>query len=562
MLKLFSFFSLLTRFLFKTTWPRQLFFCLLSISLCFFVGCGDSDKKSSGIERFEAGTQVQIISADTPQVLDPHDTSDGGSVKVINQIYQTLLRIDPQDPNRLLPELAKSWKTDEQGLGITFTIRENVSFHDGAKLDAAAVKLSLDRLRGQDFKLLSAPYAGQFSGIKNIQAQGMQLMVELTAPTSRVMLRNLSMFCASIISPQLLEKTRGKDPQAASIYVTKHAAGTGPYALHSFDPKAMRTRLQAFDRYWQGKPAMETLLFTSVPDENTRYEYLKKKSGYLFFDDLPRQHWKNIKENKNFQLHTWWALSTCYLGINAKHQKTSNPKLRKALQLAVDRSKILEHYEGTARSTYSLVPQPMAEYDSKIRPEGWLENKEQRLAQAQKLLEETNPEKLTLYYPKVARPYLPRPQDIADTLRNQFQAIGLEVDIQGEDNSTLFSSISTGKYELILLGWMTDNADPDNFYSPLADGDSVSQADPNNTSRLVNAEIHQKILEARGLEEANKRIQSYRAIEQMLQDRVRGYIPLVNAQQALAFSSSLKGVEVDALGHYRFHKAKPSQALK
>ena len=64
---------------------------------------------------------------------------------------------------------------------------------------------------------------------------------------------------------------------------------------------------------------------------------------------------------------------------------------------------------------------------------------------------------VTVYFPLQPRPYLPRPQDIADTVRQQLKAVGLDARIQGEDKNKLFPGVATGQYELILIGWMTDN---------------------------------------------------------------------------------------------------------
>ena len=191
-----------------------------------------------GIQRVDQSSLVEVITSDDAKVLDPHSTSDGGNVKLINQLYQTLVRVDPQDTSKLIPELAVKWEVAEDARQITFTIREGVEFHDGAALDAAAVKLSLDRLRERGFELRTSPYGFMFNEISELVAEGSQLTMKLSAPVAPVLLKSLSMFSASVVSPKLLAATMDMKPEEAETHVTKNAAGTGPYRLDAFDPAA------------------------------------------------------------------------------------------------------------------------------------------------------------------------------------------------------------------------------------------------------------------------------------------------------------------------------------
>ncbi len=531
---------------------------LLAAALC---GCPGSGSSAGGIQRVDEKALVTVITADQPATLDPHVTSNGGDVKVIVQVYQTLVRVDPDDVGTLLPELAESWQVSEDGQAVTFQIRQGVTFHDGAPLDAAACKLSLDRARKVGFELPTAPYATEFAHVTALEADGHTLTVRLDAPVARVLLRNLSMFCASIVSPQVLEASKAAGaPDAASALVSKQAAGTGPFRVDAFDPAAKVVRLVANEGYWGGAPEVKTVVFQSVTDENARTEYLTKPKGLLLVDDVPRQRWAEVEQSDAMTLHSWWALNLCYLGLNARHDTTRELEVRRAIQLAIDRAKVVEHYEGTARPTHSLVAQPMPEYDPALRPEGWSDDLAARQAKARELLEGAGAvgREVTIHFPQRARPYLPRPQDVADTLRQQLNAVGLKAQIEAVDNAKLFSSVPTGEYALVLIGWMTDNGDPDNFYSPLADG-ADGEASENNTSRILDPEVHGKVVAAQQLTEPAARVAAYREIERLLQERVAGYAPLVNTQQGMAYSKTLTGVEVDGLGHYRFHRVRLAQ---
>lgn len=536
---------------------------LLTLSLSL-TGCpGESPNGSGGgLKKIDQDTLVTIVTGDDAKVLDPHVTSDGGNVKVINQIFETLVNVDPKDVNTLIPELAESWTIPDDAKSIVFTIRK-ATFQDGTPLDAAACKLSLDRLRKEGFELPSSPYASMFSQVESITADGQTLTVALKEPVAPVALRNFSMFNSSIVSPKVIEASKKiADLDEASRYVTENAVGTGAYKVDTFDPAAKVTRLVAYENYWGGAPKIKTLIFKPVPDEAKRMNYLGEgtKDSHIVVDDVPRQHWEPLSTSTFITLHTWWSLNVCYMGINGKHEATKELEVRQAIQLGVDREQLLGHYEGTARPTFSLVAQPMAAYDAKLRPQGWDDDLETRQATARALLEKVGAvgREVTIYFPNQPRPYLPRPKKIADTVRHGLNAIGLKAKIQGEDKNKLFPGIPSGTYELVLIGWTTDNGHPDNFYSPLADG-ADGEPGGSNVSRVFDPEIHAKILAAQQVNEPAARVAAYREIETLLQNKVAGYAPLVNTKIAIAYSKSLSGFVCNELGQYRFNKATITQ---
>lgn len=531
--------------------------CALLLLSSLLTGCpGDG----GGIEKVDRSGLITIYTADKPQKLDPHATSNGADVKIMNQIYERLIRVDPGNVDELVPDLAESWTVSPDGKVLTFQLRKGVTFHDGAALDAAAVKLNLDRARKVGFEVSPAPYATDLASIAGIKAEGLQLTIELSQPVARVILRNLACFYSSVVSPKVLETVKPMDAAKGSSYVTAHAVGTGPFKVDQFDPKANVVRLVANASYRGGAPAIKTLVFSPVPDENTRWQTFEKETGHRMLDDVPRQHWGTVETNDKLKLHSFWAHHIAYLGMNATHEKTKSPELRRAIQLAIDRGALLPHYKdkSAARPNYSLIPAAMGEYDPDLRVPGWDKDLETRRKRAKELIASAklpSDLELTIYYPTLSRPYLQDPSAIADTLKQQLKAVGLNVKTQPEENAKLFSSVPSNQYELILIGWMTDNGDPDNFYSPLADG-SDGKPSENNTSRILDPAIHAKITAAQKLTDAEARKTAYREIERLLQETVRGYVPLVNTKLGMAFTSTIEGIEIDVLAAYRFHKAK------
>ena len=122
---------------------------LLSAAALALAGCAESDREDpaasgdEGESSAEGGTFVFAGSAD-PTSLDPAFASDGETFRVARQIFEGLVGTEPgtADP---APLLATEWETAEDGLSYTFTLRDDVTFHDGEPFNAEAVCANFDR---------------------------------------------------------------------------------------------------------------------------------------------------------------------------------------------------------------------------------------------------------------------------------------------------------------------------------------------------------------------------------------------------------------------------------
>lgn len=526
----------------------NLIFPALVVCALSLTSCGD---KSNDLQRTDTSTLVEVVTGDEPKNIDPHITDDGGDTKLILQVYETLVRVDPTDFSKLVPALAESWTIAEDKLSIAFTIRSGVKFHDGSDLDALTCKRSIDRVRTEPL----AQYKKLYSSIAATEAEGMKFTVKLDSPVPSIMLRNLSVFAASIVSPKLMDGLEKGGEAATSIRT--NPAGTGPFKLDRFQP-GQPQRLVANESYWNGAPSIKTLVFRQVKESLGRLqEFTSGKAAVV--DDVPRAEWDKLGQN----LKRWNALNTAYMGLNCVHPLTSDVRVRRAIQLAVDRAELLPLWHGCAVANWSLLPPAFGHHDASFKPE----KSELPLAERQKLAGELVKEagavgrELTIYYPQDSRPYLPDPQKIANKISQQLshESVGMKVKIQAMENTVLFQNFKNNEWEICLLGWMNDNGDPDNFYYPLMGGemkDGKSFPFDQNNGRGWDQQCMSWILEAQQATSEDVRKRLYRQIEKRMASTVVGHLPLVSTQQAMAISPKLTGVEIDGLGHYRFHKAK------
>lgn len=505
---------------------------------------------------------LTINTKDSSSTLDPQNTDSGGDIKILDQIYERLVRVDPNDVNKLIPRLAESWIIAQNKLSITFKIKPNVKFHDGSILDAQTCKLSLERLTGIYLTPKNNPLKTSFDFIKSIDAKGLTLTIHLTRPVPRIALRNLCIFSASIVSQKLLHTTKNMSQDQRSNYITTWASGTGPFYLQGYELNNTKVSLRSFDEYHNGKPQIKAIVFKQQKNINFQIESLKAGETQML-DDPPRALWNQLEKTPDVcRMRKWWGLTICYLGLNTKHQNTNNLNLRKAIRIAINRDQLQRYFYGSARHSYSLIPPTFADYDPDFKPGTGFANNEEKYEAAKKLIEKAGAKgkTLTLYYPFESRPYLANPEKIAVKISQQLNAIGLKVTTKGMPIGQLLATLKSNQYEMTLLGWFTDNGDPDNFYIPLASGDPKTQTPSNsNAGRVFDPQIHQRLIEAQSITNLEQRIQAYRYIEREFQTKHIGYIPLLNSQRGYAFSKKLQNVEINPLGQYRFYNATLSE---
>ena len=164
-----------------------------------------------------------VIAVNSPTATA--DPSIGNSVphqRILTATYETLIGIEPGS-NELVPVLATEWEANEDRTSFTFTIREGVTFHDGATLDAEAVKAAFERTQaiGQgesyliaaiDEMTVEAPY---------------RLRIDLSRPQPEFLYAMTRMF---VMSPDAIEAHADGDDLARGWFAT-HTAGTGPFTL-------------------------------------------------------------------------------------------------------------------------------------------------------------------------------------------------------------------------------------------------------------------------------------------------------------------------------------------
>ena len=112
------------------------------------TSCAESER-SSEEEGGSEGATFTFGAAGAPEMFDPLYATDGETFRVTRQMFQGLLGIEPGGAE-VVPELATEWTSNEAGTEWTFTLRDDVTFHDGEPFNAEAVCANFERMYNQN----------------------------------------------------------------------------------------------------------------------------------------------------------------------------------------------------------------------------------------------------------------------------------------------------------------------------------------------------------------------------------------------------------------------------
>ncbi|MBZ0136561.1 MAG: hypothetical protein K8I27_09330 [Planctomycetes bacterium] len=540
----------------------QLALLISTTAFVFFASACGGGKE---IEKAEEDEVLTVLRGDKSEILDPHATNSGGDANLIQQMYEGLVRPSERPPVVWEPCLAESWEVDGEFKTYTFKLRKGVKFHDGADFNAAAVKRSYDRGRNLDDPAAppKLPYAEEYFGdIVSIETPDDHTVVFKLKETNPKFIANTGLFAASIVSPTAIKHMEGiKAANERQGWLTRHPAGTGPYtiATESDYKDSMTITMTSFDEYWGDKAAIPRVVFKWSQDAKNRREQIIAGDVQLIDSPAPAD-WKDLDANADVTLYSWKAENLCYLGMNtdpAKGFATSDVRVRKAIALAVNRDPLVALYDGTAVAHHVLLPPVTMGF-----PEGYLPStdkgpRDERLAKARDLLVEAGHETLTLklLLPSVARPYLGKPPQVADMLRQQLADIGITVELEPQPMAQLGDNITEGAAPLVLIGWMGETGEPDDFWRPLLSGGGGRPGN-SNVPRFYRQDVADQIDAALRERDSSRRRAMYENLEKTVHEEFRPMVPLLSAMQAMAWRTEVDGLYVDSTGTYRLAKAR------
>jgi len=453
-------------------------------------------------------------------------------------VYEALVARDKD--LKAAPGLALEWRATDRITWI-FKLRPNVTFHDGSSFAAEDAKASLDRAMAMPGARTYRPYLRDVEAIKVVDPLTLQITTKVPSPT---LPDNLSLIA-------MLPRSMVKAPEQ-SFAGGQSNIGTGPYRFVEF-AHGQRVVLARNDKYWGAKEPWEKVTFQFIPKDPARASALL--SGSVDVIDNVSANLDNLLASGKFERSAATSYMLNYIGFDVFRAQSpfvlddqgqkmaanplSNPKVRQALALAVNRDLIVRAVmKGDATPTGQIVPAGFFGHDPALAPPAAAP------AKAKALLAEAG-------YPKGFHLSLHCPNDrysndakVCEAVGQMFTRIGVVTDVQTLPFA-VFAPKSSGSAteEPAYSAWMIgigavtgDSLQP--LIATVASFDPKAGLGANNSGRYSNSEVDALIMKAAQSMNPVEREQSQREAARLLAADV-GVLPLYNLKAVWAYRRGL-----------------------
>ncbi|MDP9351483.1 MAG: ABC transporter substrate-binding protein [Chloroflexota bacterium] len=496
--------------------------------------------------------------------LDPVNVTDGESLKVTRQIFDSLLAYKP-GTTELVPALAVEVpEPTNGGRTYTFKLREGVKFHDGTDFNAEAVVFNFDRWRdsknpyhkgGGGNSENFAYYTAQFGGFDNdsiitkVEATGpYEVQFTLKRPQAPF-LSNIAMGAFGIASPAAVQKNVEQFWQ--------NPVGTGPFKLVRWN-QGSTVELEKYADWWGANlpteeggsgPYLDQVTFQSIPDNTGRTAALVggqlSAADGLTPDDVP-----TIKAKPNLQVLERPAMNVGYLAMNNQKKPFDNPKVRQAVVHAINMPQIVQAFFGdTADVASNPMPPSIPYFNKSIQPYKYDPELSKRL-----LSEGGMPDGFTtdLWYMPVPRPYMPNGKGLAEAMQSDLAKVGIKVTLVTREWGTYLQEVGSSKHSMALLGWTGDNGDPDNFLNVLLSSHTATPEDANNIAYYKNPEVDKLLQTGQSTTDAAERRQAYYRAQEIIHEDVP-WVPIAYARPPTGAMKTVQGYTLSPTGGEPFN---------
>ena len=407
---------------------------------------GASLSQAAAADPVKGGTLKLAFSAD-PAGFDPARGPSGMSHVVIEQVYSTLMSLDPEAAP--YPDLAERFEVAADGLQYTFFLRKGVKFHNGDDLTAEDVKYTFDRLRAPNS---GYSYGSQVETIKEVIVDNpTQVTFRLSKPTGPFLVY-MAFPGSSIVPKKLVES--GHDLNANPV-------GSGPFKFVSYQPRSMITFAKNADFYEPGKPYLDGLEFHLIADVTALTNAVV--SGTVdFSNEIPPKDWATVKATPGLTGQSLEGSRYYWLLPNNTKEHLDNPKIRQAIAHALDRQAIVAGtFFGQATPILGgVIPKwnwAFANLNA-FTPRS-------NVAKAKQLLTEAGvPNGFETSMTMVSS--FPAMVSMAPIIQANLAAVGIKAKISTMEVPRFWDEVwGPSKFDITTMYWVSPLADPDDFVS-------------------------------------------------------------------------------------------------
>jgi peptide/nickel transport system substrate-binding protein len=461
-----------------------------SASALGLMACGSSDK--------EGGTLTGSY-ASFPDFLDPQLSYTQEGWTAMYDTYLPLLtykRANGVEGSKVVPGLAESMpEISNGGKTYTLTLRKGLKYSDGTPVKASDFASTIERV----FKI-SSPGSffyesivgaeefaktkkGGIPGIKTDDKTG-KIEIELTAPRG-TFTNELGMLFAALLPPDTPARNLSADPPPATgpYYITKSEAGRGwsyarnPYWAKDNGPQVSEVPAGHFDK----------IEISVVRNDATQVNNIERNKTMWMQTLVPSdQREAIVNKFEGTQFRVEHPINLYLFWMNTEKAPFDDPKVRQAVNYAVDTDALERIYAGSMAPTHQVLPEGMPGHEA-------LDLYPHDMAKAKELLAEANPadRDITVWTDNE------NPNDEAGAYyQDALNKLGFNAKlktINADNYYTIIGNETTPDLDTGWLAWFADYPNPNTFFQPMLSGEAIAPTANTNIARLDVPELNEKI---------------------------------------------------------------------
>ncbi len=431
------------------------------------------------------GDEKVVLTVGNVGKLDSANVTVGYTVEAYElwNLHYATLTDKAADDFALIPGLAESWEGSDDGLTWTYTLREGMTWSDGAPLTAEDIAYTVNRARDEE-------WLNHFSTVENLTAEAVDDTTLVL--TSKVPDPKLPIMDVYIVPKHVYEKLSADE---IDKYPADDGVGSGPFVLVENKPGQF-WRMVANENYWGGKPAIDEVVFRVFSNADAMVSALEKGELDAAMA-VPASAFERLSTTEGIVTVEGQQGGFDEIALNAgagygkPHPSLLDVRVRQAIAHAIDKDTLLDRVFsgiGTTGETMSVSPDPkwIPELTEDEIFEFDLEKAKAILEEAgykdtdgdgiREMPDGTNP----LVYRYANRTESQYSKPIAEFVTGWLKEIGIDTKISSYDDSQLGEVVGKGEYEVFWWGWVPF-VDPDPQLSYfICDQVSLDPEDPLN----------------------------------------------------------------------------------
>ncbi len=427
-----------------------------------------------------SASTLHLATSTNPSRLNPILATDSSSSEIAGFLFNGLVKYD-KDSKEIIGDLAQKFYFEDEKT-LIFELKKGVKWHDGEPFSAKDVLFTYQTLISDK---IASPYSAGFRFVESVKVLD---TYRVEVKYKQAYFKALETWMMGILPEHIL-----KDEQnLMSSKFNTAPIGTGAYKLEQLE-YSKNILLSAFDEYFEGRAKIDTISFHVIADPVTRFMMLK--SAQLDLGSIePMAYERQLHKDffKQFNIYEKISLSYTYLGFNLRLEKFKDPRVRKALSLAINRQELVDilFFKHAKVCSGPFLPGTIAFNESVSVPV-------QDIQKAKSLLKEAGYDEnkpfefeIVTSNSSAIRPYA------AQILQHQLKKAGVIVTLRiMEWQAFLNMVVFPHKFDAVLLGWgLSPTPDPYLFWHK--DNDKKGGF---NLVGYNNPEINKMIEESQGI---------------------------------------------------------------